>query len=236
MDSPLRRADADVVDAGLAAAHQAVGGELPHFVAAPPLAGQVAAFVLEPHRDSAVAERPQFLAERWLTAVHVDQDQPDPSLRDLGRFRALRDALRRLAAQLTDDTRSAVASAVDVDQAVAAVNSAAAQAPTWPELTYRNGELSRRIAGHANPIHRMLSAIPQQSVELLTGEERIRLRACYAPGCVLYFVKHHPRREWCSVGCGNRARAARHYHRHRGRPTEPVNEPESQQDADHTEA
>jgi predicted RNA-binding Zn ribbon-like protein len=31
----------------------------------------------------------------------------------------------------------------------------------------------------------------------------------------LYFVKRHPRREWCSAGCGNRARVARHYHRHR---------------------
>ncbi|MFI6847287.1 CGNR zinc finger domain-containing protein [Kitasatospora sp. NPDC050467] len=33
------------------------------------------------------------------------------------------------------------------------------------------------------------------------------------PGCVLYFVKKHPRREWCSAGCGTRARAARHYER-----------------------
>ena len=34
------------------------------------------------------------------------------------------------------------------------------------------------------------------------------VRACYAPGCVLYFMKTHPRREWCSVACGNRVRAA----------------------------
>jgi predicted RNA-binding Zn ribbon-like protein len=33
---------------------------------------------------------------------------------------------------------------------------------------------------------------------------------------VLYFVKTHPRREWCSVACGNRVRAARHYQRGRG--------------------
>ena len=42
-----------------------------------------------------------------------------------------------------------------------------------------------------------------------------QLRACLGPGCVLYFVQQHPRREWCSAGCGNRARVARHYHRHR---------------------
>jgi predicted RNA-binding Zn ribbon-like protein len=53
-------------------------------------------------------------------------------------------------------------------------------------------------------------------VALLGGEDAARLRACYAPGCVLYFIKTHPRREWCSVACGNRVRAARHYQRVRG--------------------
>ncbi|PZF91885.1 hypothetical protein C1I99_22640 [Micromonospora deserti] len=32
---------------------------------------------------------------------------------------------------------------------------------------------------------------------------------------MLYFVADPPRREWCSVACGNRARAARYYRRHR---------------------
>jgi hypothetical protein len=52
-----------------------------------------------------------------------------------------------------------------------------------------------------------------------------RLRACQAPGCVLYFVKDHPRREWCSTACGNRARAARHYRRHRDHAETPVTYP-----------
>jgi len=60
-----------------------------------------------------------------------------------------------------------------------------------------------------------LSSIAHQSIDLLVGEDRVNLRACYAPGCVLYFVKDHPRREWCSHACGNRARAARHYRRHK---------------------
>ena len=33
--------------------------------------------------------------------------------------------------------------------------------------------------------------------------------------CVQYFVKDHPRREWCSAACGNRARVARHYTKRR---------------------
>ncbi|HEY0690395.1 MAG TPA: CGNR zinc finger domain-containing protein [Kribbella sp.] len=30
-------------------------------------------------------------------------------------------------------------------------------------------------------------------------------------------MKDHPRREWCSTTCGNRARAARHYARRTSR-------------------
>ena len=70
-------------------------------------------------------------------------------------------------------------------------------------------------SGKATPSLLALSSIAKESIELLTGDDRPRLRACHGPGCVLYFVKDHPRREWCSNACGNRARAARHYHRHR---------------------
>ncbi|WUH99399.1 ABATE domain-containing protein [Spirillospora sp. NBC_00431] len=155
----------------------------------------------------------------WLAAVQADVEIPEPGSGDLRRFRALRDALRRLAALLTDDTRPAAASATgDIEQAVADVNDAAAQAPAWPRLTYRDGELHQSTACHATAAQRMLSAIAHQAIDLFTGEDRIKLRACYAPGCVLYFVKNHPRREWCSTACGNRARAARHYQRHRKSP------------------
>ena len=58
-----------------------------------------------------------------------------------------------------------------------------------------------------------LAQVAEQAAELLGGQDAARLRACYAPGCVLYFIKTHPRREWCSVACGNRVRAARHYQR-----------------------
>jgi predicted RNA-binding Zn ribbon-like protein len=152
----------------------------------------------------------------WLAATHPGLDQPDPGPGDLDRFRALRDALRRLAALVTGDTRIAAASATaGVVQAVAEVNRAAAQAPPWPELVYHGGDLHAAAGGGATPARRALSSIASQAVGLLTGLDGITLRACYAPGCVLYFVRDHPRREWCSAACGNRVRAARHYQRHR---------------------
>lgn len=44
-----------------------------------------------------------------------------------------------------------------------------------------------------------------------------RLRRCRAPGCILFFLQHDPRQQWCSSSCGNRARVARHYARRNDR-------------------
>ncbi|XVV06974.1 CGNR zinc finger domain-containing protein [Actinosynnema sp. CA-248983] len=133
---------------------------------------------------------------------------------DLEAFRTLRQALRDLAATLTDDTR-AIAAARDRDRAVAAVNAAVRRTTTWPQLDVRDGELRRRTTTDAPPATEVLAATAAEAVDLFTGPDRTLLRACYAPGCVLYFVKDHPRREWCSAACGNRVRAARHYRRTR---------------------
>ncbi|MER6023978.1 CGNR zinc finger domain-containing protein [Streptomyces anulatus] len=66
-----------------------------------------------------------------------------------------------------------------------------------------------------DPLRLALGAISAAAVELFAGEGAERLRACPAPGCILYFVRTHARREWCTVGCGNRVRVARHSRRAR---------------------
>ena len=76
------------------------------------------------------------------------------------------------------------------------------------------GPTSAGLAGRASATRRALSSITRDAIDLMTGDTRASVRACHAPGCVLYFVKDHPRREWRSTACGNRARAARHYERH----------------------
>lgn len=134
---------------------------------------------------------------------------------DLEAFRALRQALRDLAGVLTEDTR-AVAQNRDLQRAVAEVNRAARSARQWPQLVVRDGELLRDNESEGPLALQALASIAAEAVELFTGADRVLLRACYAPGCVLYFVKDHPRREWCSPACGNRVRAARHYRRNRG--------------------
>lgn len=156
----------------------------------------------------------------WLAATGLVTTGNKVSQDDLAGFRGLRDALRRLAALVTEDPRPAAASAIaDAAVAVAVLNAAASAVnPAPPRLQLLGHALHRDTAPPGPPGTAARAALAAEAIELLTGQASPRLRACQAPGCVLYFVKDHPRREWCSTTCGNRARAARHYHRHRPTP------------------
>jgi predicted RNA-binding Zn ribbon-like protein len=146
-------------------------------------------------------------------AIAADARSWNVSDEGLVHLRALRDALRRLAAARTGDPRAKGASAVtEVDDAIRTVNHYAGLAR--PVLELVDGSFARTIHTTNNPDEQVLGTIAAHAVELFGQGDDLDLRACLAPGCVLYFVKDHPRREWCSTGCGNRARAARHYARH----------------------
>ncbi len=165
-------------------------------------------------------------AVAWLAAVAPRLDLPTGDAIGAGdrshasalapRLRRLRDALRRLAAEATGDDRPAATSPMgDVQDAVDAVNHAAGAALAWSTIEWRAGMVPTRVARSTKAApETAVSQIANAAVALLTGPERTLLRACHAPGCVLYFLKAHPRREWCSAACGNRARVARHYQRH----------------------
>jgi predicted RNA-binding Zn ribbon-like protein len=136
-----------------------------------------------------------------------------------GQFRELRDGLRGLAAAVTADPRArAVGTGTpDVAAAVRAINTACARAPLWSWLTWAGppGAPARTLRSAGTGPEAVLSSIAEAAVLLFTSPDAGHLRACPGPGCVLYFVRAHPRREWCSAVCGNRARVARHYQRHR---------------------
>jgi predicted RNA-binding Zn ribbon-like protein len=152
----------------------------------------------------------------WLVAVDhryaadaVGEPRPD----ELAEAKLVRDSLRRLAAFCTDDPRPAAQSPVDtVDDAFAAVNRAVTRRP-HVQLVIRDGRLHRDRTSPASPTRVAIAELAHDSIDMLTGPGASKLCACQAPGCVLYFVRSNPRREWCSEICGNRARAARHYRR-----------------------
>jgi predicted RNA-binding Zn ribbon-like protein len=147
--------------------------------------------------------------DAWLDAVGAGRAGTRATAAEFGTALRLRDALRRLAAFVTAGAGQAAGpSGDDLRQ----LNTAAAGTPA-PALTLRGGRLERGTQGHASPVATGLARVAGEAIGLLGGDDAARLRACHAPGCVLYFVKTHPRREWCSVACGNRVRAARHYQR-----------------------
>lgn len=155
----------------------------------------------------------------WLSAVtdYGDAELIETGQQELSDALQLRDSLRRLAAYSTDDERPSAQSAVtELDQAIATVNAVIADRPQT-QLALRNGQLRAISPPRTSPTRCALAQLGQDALELLTGPMSVKLRACNAPGCVLYFVKTHPRREWCSEACGNRVRAARHYQRTRER-------------------
>lgn len=160
-------------------------------------------------------------AGSWLRAVRAHLSLPggdrpiELAETDTIELRRLRDAARRLASQCTQDPRAHASSAiVDAQEAVATLNASAARAPSWPVLVI-DGD--RSFSAHSEAggtlTETLLSSLAAEIIAMF-GSDNLELRACLAPGCVLYFVKDHPRREWCSTACGNRARAARHYARH----------------------
>jgi predicted RNA-binding Zn ribbon-like protein len=160
---------------------------------------------------SAVASRIDVTFEDDLTLA-----SDDDRARLARSLQRLRDSLRRLAAEATSDDRPAASSPTqDTRSAAAELNRAAAAAPRWSVIELLDGAVPRRATRSAKSApEAAISQIADAAIALLTGPERESLRACHAPGCVLYFVKQHPRREWCSSACGNRARVARHYQRH----------------------
>lgn len=122
--------------------------------------------------------------------------------------------------------RAAVRAAVEAvlegravpEDALAELNRASEHSPRSLQLAQRGRQRRSEVRYHApTATDVLLGVIAADTIELLGGSRADDLRACGAPGCVLMFLKDHPRREWCSATCGNRARQARHYARSRAR-------------------
>ncbi|GGO60544.1 CGNR zinc finger domain-containing protein [Nonomuraea cavernae] len=146
----------------------------------------------------------------WLRDVRArlavalsDDDLRGVTDDDLISGRELRDAIRLLA--------DAAVAGQDADpDAVATLNRHARQTPRWPQLRI-TPEPHVAVGTAGRSVAAVLTALAEDAIHLFGGPLRHEIHACHGPGCVLYFVRDSSRREWCSPGCGNRARAARHY-------------------------
>ena len=131
-----------------------------------------------------------------------------PSLADT---RELRDAIRRLL----DATHARVR--LDTS-AMGVVNRASGRVSTTLEAAQADSGLVCVCRWHtADPTALPLAAAARSAIEILTDATTAeRLRRCANPACSMLFVNGDTRRQWCTPNiCGNRARVARHYRRHR---------------------
>ncbi|MFB7256055.1 CGNR zinc finger domain-containing protein [Streptomyces nojiriensis] len=102
--------------------------------------------------------------------------------------------------------------------ALAALNEALAAAPSHRVLAWTGaGGITAGEHRPADPARRLAAELAEAVAELLTDPRVTQVRECEAHDCVLLFLPAHPRRRWCVASvCGNRARVARYYARHKG--------------------
>ncbi|MGY0021890.1 CGNR zinc finger domain-containing protein [Streptomyces sp. cg35] len=139
----------------------------------------------------------------------------------LRQVREVRAAVRALFARAVRPGEPSPADArrlLPVPEALTRLNTAAARVPTVPVLHWPDGDdapsVRETATADAPGADLLTAALARAALTFLTGADRQRLRACHAPRCVRYFLKEHPRQEWCKPSCGNRARVARHHERH----------------------
>lgn len=84
------------------------------------------------------------------------------------------------------------------------------------QLAWENGQVAITTHRDGPFAARLASTLAGLTAELLADPRSRNIRQCEAPDCVMLFLPLNARRRWCSAsGCGNRARVARYYRRHK---------------------
>lgn len=146
------------------------------------------------------------LAE-WLKGRGLPESTGGLTDRDLDDAWALRRSIDALA-------RSLMASALPAAEDIGRLNAASRHA-TPVFLMQAGGR--RRVAVSEIDIAASLSVIARDAINLFTGPDIGRLRACASTDCGLLFFDRSPsgRRRWCSMKrCGERVASASYRRRH----------------------
>jgi len=128
-----------------------------------------------------------------------------PTGPEIARARALREAVRTLAADRADRRRPGSASREVVDEAAARPGLVAELDDGW----------RRRWQGDVT-LDQLTSALARDAIDLFAFTPVDRVRVCAADDCPLVFVdtSRPGARRWCSMArCGNRAKVRSHRNR-----------------------
>ena len=137
------------------------------------------------------------------------QREPQAAASALALGRDLRETLYRSFSALAADRGP---EAADLER----LNAGLPEALSRLRLERRGDELVWAWDAPGDPLEAPLWPVLRSAAELLTSEERRRVRECAGSACTWLFLdrSRNRSRRWCSMDtCGNRAKAHRHYHR-----------------------
>jgi len=145
------------------------------------------------------------------TLLAAAESQPERAQAALDQVIALREVIYRIFSALAHDRPTDAGD-------LAALNAALADAFAHLRLCAATPRFSWAWEPGGPDLDRMLWPVVRSAAELLTSDELERVRECAGDSCGWLFLdtsKNHSRR-WCDMaGCGNRAKARRHYARGR---------------------
>ncbi|MEV6924604.1 ABATE domain-containing protein [Dactylosporangium sp. NPDC051485] len=151
-------------------------------------------------------------AAAWLDAQHALGRLTDARAGDLDLV-----ALRQLRAHITGCVEQVRQGSAPPPESLAALNDALRAAPACPRIGWNGTTVTITIARSGDPRRDLCAELAHAAAQLLGDPAITRVRACEGARCRLLFLPAHPKRRWCSPStCGNRARVARHYQKHRG--------------------
>jgi len=160
-----------------------------------------------PDGEADLLETPGAL-RAWLAAERDRLDVPDGEI-DLGAVKALR-------AHIADAIRTARAGTPPPPAALRALTDALQNAPAHQELGWNGEAVTSTARRPGNTTATLLAQLADDAAALLTSPAIRLIRRCEGPHCRMLFLPSNPRRRWCSPAiCGNRARVARYYQRHK---------------------
>lgn len=128
---------------------------------------------------------------------------------DLGAVQALR-------AHIDAAIHAARAGRPPPPDALRAITAALWNAPACQELGWDGKAVTITSRRRGNPTAILLAQLADAAAELLASPAIRQVRRCEGRDCRMLFLPASPRRRWCSpTVCGNRARVARYYQRHK---------------------
>ena len=136
----------------------------------------------------------------WVAAELPRFPTASGALGHLAEVRTLRDAVRQLLLARTAGTPLPVGE-------LRLINDASARCPTFPVVTDEGHSSSVEL--NTDPLDIFCAAVARSAMETLDDHDAA-LAICRAPSCGMLFIPANRRQRWCSAGCGNRARVARH--------------------------